>query len=347
MNRIQIAGDAQSALTHFALYGLANIIQDELDQPVFVSFTDEVDPKAVIETDATDSAVAEAVSLVAERWSDPESWVQGTLTYPDKIREYADRSPFSPRIQGFDDPDMWKTHQAFRHSHLDQLAQDNDYLALRLIAGLGEPSYWRFQRKARRPDHGASRWEMITRTQGKEFIASRFAPMCAELSTWDKQDLLAGIIGAQINDSLATKKAESRTSTGLTTPRPTDVALAFCGLVGLGSFPVLPQSAAISVTPAAYPRNVLHTQRMVLPIPAQAVTMSRLEGILVSAQLAHASYDGHENWDDEKKAILEQSAARKWLHSRGMGALVHFSVLKTGSSSAPERQVLTGSIEAL
>lgn len=346
MNRIQIAGDAQSALTHFALYGLANIIQDELDQPVFVSFTDEVDPQAVIETEATDSAVAEAVSLVAKRWSDPESWVQDTLSYPDK-KKNVDRSPFSPRIQVISDPDVWKAHQRFRYTHLDHLEQENDHLALRLIAGLGETSYWRFQGKDRRPDHGASRWEMKTRNRGEEFIVHRFAPMCLELSTWTPADIFSGIIGEKTNDTLGKQKSDSRTSTGFTTPRATDVALAFCGLVGLGSFPVLPQTAAISVTPAAYPRNVLHTQRMVLPIPAQAVTMSRLEGILVSAQLAHASYDGHENWDDEKKAILEQSAARKWLHSRGMGALVHFSVLKTGSSSAPERQVLTGSIEAL
>ncbi|SES10290.1 hypothetical protein [Corynebacterium cystitidis] len=346
MYSIQIAGDAQSTLTHFALYGLAGIVQYELNQPVLVSFTSEVDPKAVLETTAGETEVAEAVLHVAKRWSEPGSWAQDTMAYPDK-KKSVERSPFSPRIQVIDSRDTWIAHQEFRHRHIDQLEQAGDRLALRLIAGLGEASYWRFQGKDRRPDHGASRWEMKTRNRGEEFIVHRFAPMCSELSSWSSEDILAGITGTQVNDTLGKQKADSRTATGLTTPRATDVALAFCGLVGLGCFPVLHQSTELSVTPAAYPQNVLHTRHMVLPVPAQPITLSRLEAVLVSEALSHASQKYSDERAEDENETLEVTAAQDWLRARGMGALVHFSVLKAGSDSAPERQVLTGRIEAL
>lgn len=342
-DQIRLAGDVTSALTHFAAYGLALLVEEEIEgASARLFFTQEAQPRAVVDLEgATPLDVARAVQKTAERWAQPESWVQELLDYPDG-KKSALRSPFSPRIKGFEDEETWARHTAFRATHLDSLIDDR--LALQFIHGLGEAAYWRRESNSPRPDDGASRWEMKTRNRGEEFIANRFSSLVAEVSTWDAAEILSGLEGTTLNDAIGKQKPDSRSSTGLTRPQPTDNALALAGLLGIGLVPPIRDIHGISITPGAYPHGVTHPRWMVLPVPIVPVTLERLRSMLFSPHLdavAQAAV-GIETQEQDL-----EGAGRAWLRSRNFAAVSIFSIFKGGSSSAPERQVLSGTLVVL
>lgn len=341
--QIYLSGDVTSALTHFAAYGLALLVEEELaGARARISYSEEAQPRAIVDLEgATSLEVAEAVRKVAVRWTEPGSWTQERLDYPDG-KKSAMRSPFSPRIKGFEDEETWARHIAFRAAHLDSLVDDR--LALQFINGLGEAAYWRRESNSPRPDDGASRWEMKTRNRGEEFIANRLSVLVAEVSTWGASDILSGLEGTTLNDAIGKQKPDSRTSTGLTRPQPTDNALAFVALLGLGMMPPIRDIHGISVTPAAYPHRVTHPRWMVLPVPIVPTTVERLRSVLYSAHLDAVAQSavGIESQEEDL-----HGAGRAWLRSRNIAAVCVFSIFKGGSSSAPERQVLSGTLEIL
>ena len=211
-----------------------------------------------------------------------DSWVNVNQSYG-AGKEAAVFSPFSPRFRGIDAekyPDDWASHQKTRQAHLDALMERDDLLSLLWISGLGEPSYWRFEAKAPRPDHGASRWEMKTRNKGQEFIKHRLRLMCADLATWEPSAMLSGITGQTLYDSLD-DKPDSRTGTGFTVPQPTDTARLLCA----GGYCELPGDSPDPPDwrdPGAYPYNALHPRLMVLPVSFGRVTPARLRTVLRS-----------------------------------------------------------------
>lgn len=341
--RLYIAGDVSSALTHFASYGLALLIEEERPgAQVLLTYTEDSPPRSVLVLRGVSSAdVGIAVQKVAQRWSCPESWAQKLLLYPDG-KKHALRSPFSPRIKGFEDEKTWTGHVSFRAAELDRLSEDG--LALQFIHGLGEAAYWRKESNSPRPDDGASRWEMKTRNRGEEFIANRFAGLVREVATWDSQQILTGIKGVSLNDAIGNQKSDSRTSTGLTRPQPVDNALAFVALLGMGIMAPIRDLHGISITPGAYPQRVTHPKWMVLPVPINPTTMERMRSILLSAQfdlVARARVG--EAWGDNDL----ETTGRAWLRSRNIAAVSVFPIFKGGSSSAPERQVLDGTLVVL
>ncbi|MBD8030614.1 hypothetical protein [Corynebacterium gallinarum] len=347
---LTVAGDVTSALTYFATMGIAQIAEVEISDRASIVYSSDPFPKAELHFDeVTPAQVADALRFVAQRWTQPGSWVVQTMPYPEG-QSVVERSPFSPRVKVINDLDTWQRHQRFRLSHLDKLLVEADLTALELIGGLGEPAYWRFQGKDRRPDHGASRWEMKTRNKGQEFIKDRLALMCVELSDWSTEQILAGLDGSQVNDPLGKNASDSRTSTGFTSPGPTDVALAFAAIIGISIFPLSHQSHTLSITPAAFPSDILHTRYAVLPIPVVPVTLARLKTIILSHELHVVS--SHELMEPEaekgdSRLLLDGLAASTWLRQRGIVALAKYPVLKTGSSSAPERQILKGEVVVL
>lgn len=350
METLTLARDFTSSLTYFAAIGLATVVEEELGKTVLISYSQDTSPKAQLQLDGiTAEDVAKVLHGVAGRWAESGSWVQETMDYPEKKSSMA-RSPFSPRIKVIEESATWEKHQDFRGRHLDRLLQEQDMLAIRFIQGLGESAYWRFDKKDRRPDHGASRWEMKTRNKGQEFIKDRLALLCQDLATWEVRDVLDGLRGEAIRDTIGKNAPDSRTATGFTQPGPTDEALAFAGLLGLTAFPPAHQISGISVTPGAFPRNVLHTRDMVLPIPAKPVTLQRLVSLLLSKELATVSRallarESGQPLDPD--LALAEPAATTWLQARRVPAVAHWPVLKTGSSSAPERQVLDGTVVVL
>ncbi|WP_426716400.1 hypothetical protein [Corynebacterium auriscanis] len=341
--RISLAGDVSSALTHFATYGLAILVEEEIvGARVMISYTHDPQPRSVLEIGGvTEVDVAEAIRKVAIRWSLPDSWTQSVMEYPDG-KKVESRSPFSPRIKAFGDRKTWVKHFAFRHDFLDRLSDDG--LALQFINGLGEAAYWRKESNSPRPDDGASRWEMKTRNRGEEFVVHRFAGLATEVATWDPWQIVEGLKGRSVNDVIGKNNSDSRTSTGLTRPQPTDNALAFVALLGMGLMPPIPNVRGMSITPGAYPQHTIHPRLMILPVPSEYVTVERIRSIIYSAQL-----------DVVARRILEGSvndpeldeAERVWLKHRNIAALAVFPIFKGGSSSAPERQVLDGSLVIL
>jgi len=226
------------------------------------------------------------------------------------------------------------------------LTLDSDLLSLRWIAGLGEAAYWRFSNKERRPDHGASRWEMKTRNKGEEFVQYRLRPLCIELSQWSISDISSGITGVTLRDTIGKNAIDSRTSTGFTPPGPADVALTFAALLGIACFPVVRKIDQLSITPGAWPSDILHPDNMVLPIFAQKITPARLRAILRSQAFAEAVEQvcGVEAGivENNTASVLGSARSAVWLKDRGVKAVVRFPILLAGSSSAPERQVQYG-----
>ena len=365
MAPLTIAGDYTSALTHFALYGLSLMVEQKHPGTVTVGWSQEGQPRAQMHAEGvSEEEIAECVHSYVSSLAADGSWVSVDQAYG-RGREAAVFSPFSPRIRGIDAekyPDDWDSHQKTRQTHLDALMERNDLLSLLWIAGLGEPAYWRFESKAPRPDHGASRWEMKTRNKGQEFVKDRLRLMCADLATWEPSAMLSGITGQTLYDSLD-NKPESRTGTGFTVPQPTDTALAFCALVGIANFPVIHQVHRIGVTPGAYPYNALHPRLMVLPVlfgraasaqgedsnstQAGGVTPARLRTVLrshayrrVVDELGKAMERGSLSSDIFVSELADEKAI---LREKGVQAFIAFPIAKVGSDSAPERQILKGS----
>lgn len=350
MNKVTIAGDVSSALTYFAALGAATIADLESDIAAEIHYTEDSRPKAIVSIKELEPIQLATIILdVAKLWSAEESWVHGLLEYKDG-KSFVPRSPFSPRIKVIDDSETWRKHQEFRWRHIDELFQDRDFLALDFVGAIGESAYWRFESNGRRPDHGASRWEMKTRNKGQEFIKDRLALMVDELANWTPEQILSGLTGETLRDFGGKVMADSRTSTGFTTPGPTDVGLAFVALIGLTAFPLSHQTTRISATPGAYPDNVLHTRFAVFPIPTVPISLRRLESLILSKELKTVTENilgKDESGNVSEDLALSNPGAESWLRKRGVPAVAKYSVLKTGSSSAPERQILTGEVRVI
>lgn len=352
MSTIRIAGDAGSALSHFAMYGLAAIGDEAGMGPITLWWTMEAQPKPMLDLGAADPIhLAQAVHDVIRKLDRDGEWPSLTLEYGAGSKKAA-MSPFSPRIKAIDAekyPEDWSRHQNARHAVLDRLTQDRRLLDLALIQALGEPAYWRTENRDPRPDHGASRWEMKTRNRGEEFVQHRFLLMIQELAKWSIEEIQEGITGIEARDTLAKNPVDSRTSTGFTPPAAADVALSFAALIGISMFPMARRVHHINVTPGAHPKSALHPTAMILPVPTTPVRRERLSGILLSKQFALVVENQgkkleHKEPHVEAAGEIKLEAARKWLEDRGVPGVVRFPIFKGGSVSAPERQVLSGTV---
>lgn len=340
MTRIVVAGEVTSALTHFAQAGLASIVEEVLGCSTRLGWTDSLTPRAYVDCPGTsDGQVGEAIRAHAYRAAAPASWLRGTVHHGGRVGT----ATFSPRIKLASDDSEWKRLQQARSGHLDLLLDEGRDGDLRFLGALGEPAHWRFESRERRPDHGASRWEMKTRNKGEEFVGQRLLPLAEVVAERSPEANVDGITGVTRRDELGRNKAESRTSTGFTPPGPTDSALAWCALWGIGNFPLAHRVNGLSVTPGAFPSDALHPRVMYLPVVVGSVTTARMRSLLVSAQLATFGAAGLDTRAADPDGLMVESA-RKWLYSRRVAAVVRFQILKTGSSSAPERQVIGGDL---
>lgn len=343
MTTLTVAGEVTSALTHFAQFGLAAIVEAESDGRVTVGWTDTPRPRAFVDCPGLDeAAIARIISAHAGRLADPDSWLNATVDHGGR----AGTAAFSPRIKLAASPPEWRELQRTRQEHLDALFDAERDGDLRLIGALGEPAYWREANNGDlRPDHGASRWEMKTRNKGEEFVGNRLLPLAKVVAARSVDDVLAGIIGSSRRDELGKDKQDSRTSTGFTTPGPTESVLAWCALWGISAFPLTHRVTDLSVTPGAFPPGALHTRYMYLPVAVGGVTLARLRSLVVSEQLAVVGTAGlDEDAENEGITALTVAAASKWLFARRVVAVARFAVDKKGSASAPERQVLSGAL---
>ncbi|MFE1595057.1 hypothetical protein [Nocardia sp. NPDC058705] len=333
MTILTFPGDVTNALTHFTLYGMAAIWESETGKRTRLWWSRTRTPQPQLDIgEAQFDDVAAAVHRHATQHSTDDSWVQHRFTHEGRAT-----GTFSPRIKTPSSPESWRHLQAARHLTIDQLEQPSTD-DLRLIAALGEPAYWRFEQNAPRPDDGASRWEMKTRNRGEEFVGNRLGPLAHAVTARTGTQILSGLRGDTLVDENGSSKADSRTATGLTRPGPVDNAVAWCALWGLSQLPTIHQTDRQSVTPGAtVPARRTHPVSMHLPVPTEPLTTARLRSLLISKQLASAvepNDSGH-------------TAARMWLYNRGVPAIAQFPVSVSDNPSAPERQILAGTLTTL
>ena len=340
MTETVLAGAATSALTHFAMYGLANIVESECGRSVASYWQDSSTPTARVVTDGIDEEqVAAAVHRHANRCTSAESWMRARIDHGGRPNTAA----FSPRIKIATDDDEWESLQQIRHEFIDELVDAGSFLDLAMIGGLGEPAYWRFDGKDRRPDHGSSRWEMKARNKGEEFVGQRLLPLAQVVAARDPEAIFDGLTGMRPCDELGGgNPRSSQTSTGFTRPGPVDCAVAWCALWGMVDFPLAHHVSALSATPAAFPVTVLYPKFMVLPVVTRPVTAARMRSLLVSGALRVLAEQQSGASDRDPLSV---DAASRWLKSRGAAGTVVFPIEKTGSASAPQRFVLDGTIE--
>ena len=344
MCELELPGDARVALSHAAAYGLAAILDDASVAGVTVAWTSSLDARAVVDAPGLDpDGIAHVVLEHARRHAGPGSWTAATADVGDTTV-----GRLSPRVRAPADDAAWAELARLRRESLDGETAGRRWLDLAMIGALGEPAYWRFDAQGkRRPDEGASRWEMKTRNRGEDFVQHRLHRLAVSVAARDVVGVRDGLLGIAVEDEAGGNAPDSRSGTGLGGLGPVDNALAWCALWGFSLLPVVARTGRPSesaghgsVRPAGGPRQTWFH----LPVPTRPVTLARLATILASEQLATVAAAHALPGDD---GDLGARSAREWLIDRGVGGVVRFPIGVFGSASAPERRALLGSVVRL
>ncbi|WP_213455089.1 hypothetical protein [Rhizomonospora bruguierae] len=327
-------------LSHMALYGLAAIVEDGGLAGVRLSWTAGMAPRPVLSAPrATPEVIGEIVRRHAARHDTPESWPSREVATGER------RALMSPRISVISSREDWRSLQGRRHQVLQRLTEERALLDLRLIAALGEPSYWRFNRQGQRlQDDGASRLEMQPRNQGSEFVGNRIRPLAAAVAARTATAVSDGLLGRGVRDEVGKDAPASRTPTGFASPGPTDNALAWCALWGISQFPLALRTTGFAATTGHIGRGT--AGRYYVPVWHGQWRTARLRTIVASGQLRRFAEAGLS--PDEAGRTPDDGAngdaAAQWLASRGVTAVVRFPVRRFGSDSAPERRAMLGEL---
>lgn len=334
-SRLQLAGtDVRILLSHMALYGLAAILEETGHDDVHLGWSGGMQPVAWVsavrldEDSAGESIRTHAIAHAGGSWVDREIVLSGSA-----------RGVMSPRLSGFSSPQAWYEIQAARQSVLDKLTDEGAVADLRYLAALGEPAYWSRDRTGRTlQDDGASRLEMQPRNQGSEFVGTRLSKVAAAVSARSTEAVIEGLLGRRLVDEVSSDRSDSRTPTGFASPGPTDNALTWCALWGLGQFPTAPRVNKTASCSGHLGRS--RAEWFYVPAWQEAWRPAKLRSVLASAQLtAAAGADLHQPWSvSDDRAI----AARAWLSARGVRGIVRFPIERFGSDNAPERRAMRG-----
>lgn len=331
--------DPMTLLSHMAFYGLASIIEAEGLTGLRLSWTGGMAPRPQLcGPGLAGEELAEVVRRHAAGRAGERSWLSKRVALPGK-KGPVDRGLMSPRIGKVDE---WNDLQDQRHDVLDRLTEERSWVDLRLLWSLGEPCYWRLNRKGERmQDDGSSRLEMQPRNQGSEIVANRFAPLARYVGTRSLDVVVAGLRGEVTNDELGHGQPDSRSATGFRGPGPVDDALAWCALWGISQFPLTPSTRK----PAATAGHLGPTSGGWFYVPTWRGdwSASRLRTILASRQLRAFATEAI----GESTAEPTLGVSAKWLAARGVRAVVTFPVERFGSPSAPERRAQRGTLHRL
>ena len=337
-----LGGEITSALTTFAGLGLVLILEGDGAEHVRLGWTDAAEPRMIVTADGYDDAdIAVAVHEHAAASVAPGSWVQADLEsepWVDKKGRWV-AAVMSPRISR---PDQgkeckWGYLQRRRHFVIDRCREDGSKWGdLELMGGLGEPSYW-----WSKVDGGASRWEMKTRQNYQNFVHDRLRGLAEIVATRDGESVRSGLVGEAVIDEAYAKESseKSRTATGLTSPRFTDSALAWCALWGLSSFPVIHRLTGASVTAGAVPIGEFTPTHLVLPVLVGPHSLGRWRAMVVSEQVIQAM--------EKAESAVAARPARAWLVAHGARAILTFRVNVSDNDKAPERSLGVGRLEVL
>jgi len=330
--------DPQVLLSHLALYGLAAILEAKGIPDARIEWTAGGNPRPQLTArSADDVAIGHLIAEHARSAAAEGSWLRRDITL-----KGTPRGLMSPRLTPFEDDDTWGQAQQDRHEILDDLTDTGRWLDLRLLAALGEPCYWSFNRQgALLQDDGASRLEMQPRNQGSEFVGTRLRSLAAAVAARDTAQILAGLRGDTVVDEVGHDKPDSRTATGLAGPGPADNALAWCALWGISQFPIAMRINATAATSGHLGRS--RNEWFYAPVWNGQWQPARLRTILASTRLCTVSA-ADLNLRTGAVTDAEASAARRWLSAREVAGLVRFPIRRFGSDSAPERRAMRGEL---
>ncbi len=348
-----LGGQITSALTTFAGLGLALILEGDGAEHVRLGWTDAAEPRMVVTADRyDDDAISAAIHRHATACLAADSWIGRDLqSQPWK----GGSAVFSPRVKAPKSVDHWQSLQAERLQGIDHELYDGSEpgygIDLELIGALGEPAYWRFVSNDPRPDEGASRWEMKTRNQGQDFVTNRLRRLARFVADRDVTSICTGLSGKTLKDEAYEGKRsdESRTATGLTPPRFTDSALAWCALWGISCFPVIHRTTGASVTAGAVPIGRFTPKHLVLPVFVGPHSLDRWRVVVASEQVVQAAASTAEVAADvpSADALAAEVPARAWLTAHGVRAVITFRVHVSDNSKAPERSLGIGRLEVM
>jgi CRISPR-associated protein Csb3 len=326
MNDFTLRGSPpEDMLSHLLLFGLTAILEDAGHRDLTICWGRGMSPRPVVQTNAGDEIIAEAVISHAAAHTAPDNWIQ--QTHPDGKGTL--RGLMSPRRGAAPGAEAFRTA---RECAIDDARRPLD---LRLIQALGEPAYWRLAKNGPRPDEGASRFEMVPRNQGNEIMQGRYSKLAAAVAGRAPKAVFDGLSGIGLVD--LTVATDSRTASGLRLPGPTDAAVAWCALWGIAWLPIAHRSASASSTPAHLGRRGDTPERFVLPLWSKPQSPARIRTVLASAQLPAAA---RLLADDDPAA----GSAPGWLLAHGTEALAIFNVDVAGSANAPERRATRGRV---
>ena len=342
MGELVLPGDVRVALTHTAAYGLAAILEDAGVTGVTVAWTMSLDARPIVAAPACDAQeMARIVHAHAAGRAEADAWPAAVSTIAGSTV-----GRLSPRVKAPADDAAWRAFVAERRQSIDREVAAVRWLDLAFIAALGEPAYWRHDRSgARRPDEGASRWEMKTRNRGEDFVQHRLRGLAQAVKARGDVQVLDGLCGRRVEDEAGGNSSDSRSATGLAAPGPIDNALAWCGLWGLSLLPVVHRLPGPSATAGHGVGRAPDGSRQAwfsLPVMTQPLRLARLASVLVSEELAAAAVPPEVG--STTAGGLATRSAQRWLIERGLGGLVRFPIAVFGSASAPERRALLGTV---
>lgn len=337
MTEFVLASDYRSALSHFAGFGLASILEDRGIRGIRLFWSDGDVPRLVLTGTGTLLDVASAVREHADSRAEPASWVQRVVTV-DGENKQSEVGLFSPRIASPAGEEAWNALYDARHASQD-LAENSGWLDSLMLQALGEPAHWLVGTDLNEPDRGASRWEMKTRNRGEDFTRNRLAKLADAVSARSDKEILTGLVGQSVMDEAGKNSDSSRSATGLARPGRVDNAIAWCAIWGISWFRLTPRVKVQSFTPGAVPQNRVHPDNMALPLVTAATAPARLRRILRSKTFDDAAFG--------ELGSMTRAAAEDDLHRSGVNGIVVFPIEVAGSSSAPERIVLSGTYNSI
>lgn len=341
MSGVVLGGSFTSALTHFAGFGAAAILEDAGYRDLRLSWSDEEIPALTLSGVEATQAAAEVLRHAADHARET-SWVQQITTVDKKAKE-VEVGLFSPRIAAPETRTAWQRHSEERWRALDA-TQNRGWLDSMWLQAIGQPADWQFGNRDPQYDAGASRWEMKTRNRGEDFVRNRLSRLAREVAERTSTEALDGLTGRSLSD-YSGGGANSRTGTGFAPPGPVDDVQAWCALWGISMFRLYQQNRGVAVTPGAWPLHRVHPSSMVLPMMTLPMSPAKIRRILRSRSFAVAAFGRSDGAADG--AELEIAASVEQLRQAQIRGLVRFPIRKAGSASAPERMVLSGTFESV
>ncbi len=344
---ISIKSDVNDLLQVFAAYGLATILEDFSDNCAELWWDSDgmvnISCGGISLKQASKAIKEYAESSAASPWLTARSLLSGSK-----------RATLSPRVGRLSDTDSHRVFQSDRRSVIDEIAV-TDRAAWHLVGALGEPSYWWVLNDPTNPDYGASPWEMKTRNRGEEFIQNRLSLLAQRVAERTVEEIESGLDGRTAIDEAGKNLLNSRTPTGLRAPGPTDNAVAWCALIGLGLMPVRPVAPSTrSPRPRSIAAGVAQLKLgldfitwFIVPIPTQPITLSRLRTVVRSEALAQFARGAiallHA---DDGREMLGGHEGAEWLTDHGIGGVTVARKHFTDNPNAPESWAVPIGFEA-